>query len=158
MDFRSILLPLQLDRLCIHSQVDLSLVKLNKNPENFKQAAQALKKKRDERLEARDHLHLDPSERANFIMTLLYKDLGLDEASDALDQPLFSDLLSFAIEFLGVWAMSMDDEGLTSLVKKLSRVHYSLHYSYPDNHPALGPHREEHERIWKERIERKLST
>ena len=129
-------------------------MKRNNSPEAFKKAAEALKKKRDAHLDERDSLYLSPSERANLVITMIFMQLDLEEPKDAIEQPVFSDLLSFCIEFLGMWALQLDDEGLTRLVKQLSRTFYILHYSYPDGHPALGPHRDEHEKIWMKRIER----
>lgn len=127
-------------------------------PSDFIQKAASLKKKRDVHVELRDKKYLSPDERASFVLTFLLKKLGMDlqdgtiAAREALEQPLYSDLLSFCVNFIGIWALQMDDEGLTNLAKKLSRTYYSLHYSYPEGHEALMPSREEATKIWLKRI------
>lgn len=118
-----------------------------------------LGKARDQTLshiEKRDAKHLDPSERAELFRSFIFACLDLQDSEDVIAQPLWSDMMSFCIEMIGAWAMEMQvagDDSMVDFAKVLSRGFYTLHYSYPDDHPALGPQREEHEQLWIQRME-----
>ncbi len=108
------------------------------------------------RVKQRDLEHLDPNERADLVNSFIFHALALEDPKDAVEHPLYWDLLSWCVEMIALYAQSLASAGETSLMVPavdLSRMFYSLHYSLPDDSPELGPEREEHEEIWVERIE-----
>lgn len=106
-----------------------------------------------ERIKQRDSTYLDPTSRANLVNTLLFRVLGLEDPKDIIKNPLFWDLVCFCTEVLNVYALQSDEEENLALAKAWSNLIYSRHYSLPDDHNALGPEKEEHEKWWLEMIE-----
>ncbi len=107
-------------------------------------------------IEKRDLKHLDPSERAGLFRDFIFACLDLHDAQDVISQPLWSDIMAFCIEMIGAWTLELEaagDPSMKEFAKVLSRGFYTLHYSYPEDHEALGPSREEHIEIWTKRME-----
>lgn len=104
-----------------------------------------------------DLAHLDPTERAELVNTFLFAALGIDNPKEAVKHPLFWDILCWALELLSLYSLELEiageDEHLKSLMKHLSKYIYSLHYSFPEGQPELGPSREDHRKLWNDRIE-----
>ena len=106
------------------------------------------------RVEDRDSKFLDVVERANFVNTLILLALGLKEPKEVATNPLFCDLVCYSTEFLNAFALRSEDKDLLILAKAWSNQVHSIHYSYLDEMNALGPPREEYEKVWDERLER----
>lgn len=104
------------------------------------------------RIAARDASHLSPEERAELVLTFIYAALGLDNTRDLIHQPLYSDLMYFALNMLNMHSISIQDEDLIDMMKAVNSHMYATHYSLPEDSPALGPSRDEHKEIWEERI------
>jgi hypothetical protein len=104
-------------------------------------------------IKERDHKHLDPSERAEFVNTFFFHALGLDSGEDFVENPLYWDLIMYANEMILLYAFGIQDEQLLALMKHVNSHLYSLHYSIPGDSPELGPSRDEHKRVWEKRIE-----
>jgi hypothetical protein len=106
-----------------------------------------------EKISQRDLKHLDPSERAELVNSFIFSALAITDSRQAIEHPLFWDLLCWATNILAIFAQASEDQTTLEIVRVLNKHFYSLHYSFPDREPELGPGREEHERIWAERIE-----
>ena len=107
------------------------------------------------RVDSTDEAHLDPAQRAELVNTFIFHALGLEDPKDVIAQPLYWDLICYNIEMLKLYAINMEDEGLVAAVKILHSFMHSAHYSGVIGEESfLGPSREEHERLWVERIER----
>ena len=107
------------------------------------------------RVDSTDEAHLDPAQRAELVNTFIFHALGLEDPMDVIAQPLYWDLICYNIEMLKLYAINMEDEGLVAAVKILHSFMHSAHYSGVIGEESfLGPSREEHERLWVERIER----
>lgn len=106
-----------------------------------------------QRVKSRNREHLSPTDRADFINSLIHLSLGLDSPKDVATNPLYWDIVCFATEFLNLFALQSEDEEILLLAKAFNERIYSLHYSYPDGMNALGPAREVHESIWLSRLE-----
>lgn len=104
------------------------------------------------RMEDRDDHHLDPTERAEVVQEFLFVALGLDGPEDAVENPLFWDLISYASQVFAAYAIQSEDGEALDLAKKLSHYVHSRHYSVGDNHPILGPGKEKHLKVWVKRI------
>lgn len=105
------------------------------------------------RIEDRDKKFLSPNERAEYVNTFIFMALGLEDAKDMIEQPLYFDLICYNFEMLNLFALGVEDEHLVKLMKVVSSHMYSTYYSLPDDHEMLGPSREEHTKLWQERIE-----
>lgn len=103
---------------------------------------------KDERIKRRDKAHLDPGERADLVNSFLFDALGLESVEALVSNPMLWDLVSYATEFIGLYAIQSGDEKLETLAKMWSKQIYSLHYSVPDGHEILGPDRETHVERW----------
>lgn len=103
-----------------------------------------------------DENSLSPSERATFVNSLIFHALGLEGAEDAVQQPLYWDLICYCMEMLNIYVVQtcMDTEDRDSIVnlKKLNSFIYSIHYSLPDDSPMLGPGKLAHTQIWGDRL------
>lgn len=114
-----------------------------------------IRKQMEDRIEKRDEKHLDPAERTRYVQAVLFTALGLKDPDDILDQAVtIWDILCFCTEYIGFYAVVIGEERLLTLAKAWSREIYSIHYSLPDDHEALGPDRETHEEDWQRVIER----
>lgn len=103
------------------------------------------------RIRERDLNHLPPEERAHRFKTFVFEALGKDLAEEKLDPPLLWDLICFANEVMGVTMIGSQDEEMIAVQKIVSNYIYSVHYSLPDNDPALGPNSLEHDQLWMDR-------
>jgi hypothetical protein len=103
-----------------------------------------------------DNLHLDPSQRATYVNSLIFHALGLEGAKDAVEQPLYWDLICYCMEMLNIYVVQtcMDTEDRDTIVtlKKLNSFIYSIHYSLPEDSPMLGPDKLAHTQLWEERL------
>ena len=103
------------------------------------------------RIIERDKEYLSPRERADLINTFLFEALGLDSPKDVIRHPLYWDLTCFCTEFLNLFALQSEDQRLLKSTISTNNWIYSFHYSV-DESAALGPGKEEHEKIWHDRI------
>jgi len=107
------------------------------------------------RVNSTDEAHLDPGQRAELVNTFIFHALGLDDPKDAAEQPLYWDLLCYSFQMLSLYAIQMQDEEFTLNVRQMDGFMHGIHYSgVIEEEGFLGPSRDEHERIWVERIER----
>lgn len=117
---------------------------------NSKNLASFMKAKMSEM----DEHHLEPKERADLVNSFIFHALGLDDPKDVIEQPLYWDLLCYCFQMLSSHAIALGDEGFLGVIKALNSYMHSIHYSGAVGEDTfLGPEREEHERIWVERIE-----
>lgn len=116
-----------------------------------------LKARAEDRVNSVNEDYLEPEARADYVNSLFFHALGLHEPSDMIEQPLYWDLVSFSIHFIGHWAQVSQSEDIINLVRAINSYFYSMHYGFDSNHPALGPGVEAHRKIWKDRLE-KLTT
>jgi hypothetical protein len=105
------------------------------------------------RISDRDSKHLDPGERAELVNSFIWTALGIEDPKDAIEHPLYWDLLCWCEQMLLLFAMSVEHQELLGLMKLVQKQWMSLHYSLPDGEPELGPSKEEHEKLWTERID-----
>ena len=109
-----------------------------------------------ERVEEIDEKHLDPSQRATFVNSLIFHALGLKGAEDAVQQPLYWDLICYCMEMLNIYVVQTctDTEDRETIVtlKKLNSFIYSIHYSLPEDSPMFGPGKLAHVQIWEDRL------
>jgi len=104
-----------------------------------------------------DEAHLDPGQRADLVNSFIFHALGLEDPKDVIEQPLYWDLLCYNVEMLSLYAVNMEDENLVNAIKLVNSYIYSVHYAGVKGEDSfLGPARDEHEKIWVERIERFL--
>jgi len=107
------------------------------------------------RMHQMDEAHLDLDQRAELVNTFIFHALGLVEREDVIEQPLYWDLLCYCFQMLLRYAVELGDEGFLLAMKQINSFMHSAHYSgVVGEEGFLGPEREEHERIWVERIER----
>jgi len=110
------------------------------------------------RMEVVDGKHLSVDQRASLVNSLIFHALGLTKPADAVEQPLYWDLICYSMEMLSIFIVQTcegtNDYKTIETVKRLNAFIYSIHYSLSDNDAMLGPGREEHEEIWLERLER----
>lgn len=105
------------------------------------------------RVEDRDSKYLDPTERANFVNTLILLALGFEDPKGAAQNPLYWDLVCYSTEFLNLFALQTEDKEIMAIAKAWSNKIFSLHYSYDDDMNALGPSREEYGEVWISRLD-----
>jgi len=102
-----------------------------------------------------DEHHLDPDQRAELVNTFIFHALGLTDPKDVIEQPLYYDLLCYCFQMLLKYAVSIEDENFFLAMKHVNTFMHSAHYSGAIGEDSfLGPERDEHERIWVERIEK----
>ena len=104
------------------------------------------------RIASRDARHLDPVERAELVNEFIFKALRLED-NDGITNPLYWDLLSYCVQMYLRYAVQVDDEILQKISAQINSDFMSKHYSVPDDHAILGPERETHKQLWKDRIE-----
>lgn len=109
------------------------------------------------RLDEVDEHHLDPGQRAELVNTFIQHALGLSNPKEAIEQPLYWDIMCYCFQMISHYAVQMQDEEFLLAVKQVHNFMHSVHYSGVIGEDSfLGPERDEHERIWVERIERFL--
>lgn len=100
------------------------------------------------RVEAMDAEYLSPTERANLVNTFIFNVLGFSDPKDVLENPRFWDLVCYASQILAVAGMKSGKGDLLDMSVMISNYIHSLHYSLPEDSPALGPGRESHAKLW----------
>ncbi len=106
------------------------------------------------KMDETDEHHLDPGQRAELVNTFIFHALGLDDPKDQAGEPLHWDLMCYSFQQLSRFAIQIQDENFMLAVKQVHSFMHSLHYSGAvGEEEFLGPARDEHERIWVERIE-----
>lgn len=105
------------------------------------------------RIAERDKLHLSPNERAERVNTFIFLALGYEDPADVIKQPLYFDLICYCFEMLNLYALGSQDEVLAQLTQVINKHMYSQYYSLDNDNKILGPDKETHINIWKERIE-----
>lgn len=109
------------------------------------------------RVEQMDEAHLDPGQRAELVNTFIQHALGITEKEEGIEQPLYWDMICYCSKMLQLHGMahSGSDPELMKLLLLINEKLEHMHYSGAVGEDSfLGPEREEHERIWVERIER----
>jgi len=106
------------------------------------------------RMNSTDEAHLDPGQRAELVNTFILYALGLTDPKEAAEQPLHWDLLCYCFQMISLYAIQMQDEGFTLAVRQVHNFMHGIHYSgVIEEDLFLGPARDEHEKIWVDRIE-----
>lgn len=109
------------------------------------------------RVNEMDEAHLDPAQRAELVNTFIQYALGMRGKEEGIGQPLYWDLICYCFKMLQLHGMAhsgVDPELMKLLLiidEKLEHIHYS---GVLGESSFLGPGREEHEKLWVERIER----
>lgn len=99
-----------------------------------------------------DEKHLDPEQRATLVHTFLLAALGKEILPDPITgDSLWWDMVCFSLEFTNQCVSNMGIEEAMLAQKVINDLVYNIHYS--TSMKALGPGRDEEERIWVERIE-----
>ena len=105
------------------------------------------------RIKQMDAAKLSPTERAEFIYQLV-KEAAIGDSIEFKEIPW--DLLCFSVEWIGSYAIMVQDEDLLSLAKLVTQYVYSLHYSFDPKldvtSTIIGPDREIHKKAWEKRI------
>jgi len=100
-----------------------------------------------------DEAHLDPQDRANLINEFFALALDLDKPEDIVQYPLYWDILCFCFEMLNGFILQMEEKPVMQAAQFINNYMYSIHYSGAVGETDfLGPNREEHEKIWRDRI------
>jgi len=108
-----------------------------------------------ERMKNVDEAHLDPDQRAELVNSFIFHALGLNDPKDVIEQPLYWDLLCYCFEMLLKYAIVREDRNTLLAMKQVNSFMHSAHYSGRIGEDSfLGPDRDEHEKIWVERIEK----
>lgn len=101
-----------------------------------------------------DEKHLDPEQRAQLVNTFIINALGYPNGyPDPSTNNLHWDLTCFCVEFMNRFAQNIGAEPLLVAQKVISDLVYNLHYDVNTKSEALGPGRDEEEKVWVERIE-----
>jgi hypothetical protein len=106
-----------------------------------------------------DEAHLDPQDRANLVNEFFALTLDLEKPEDIVQYPLYWDILCFCFEMLNGFILQMEDKNVIRAARFINDYMYSIHYSGEVNETDfLGPSREDHEKIWAERIAKFISV
>jgi hypothetical protein len=95
-------------------------------------------------IEARDAKHLGIYERALLVNDFIEGLLG----TNLYENPYNWDIFCWSCVMFTIFAQFLGREDSLKLASEINRFVQLVHYSFPDSHPALGPSREEHTRIW----------
>jgi len=113
----------------------------------------------EKRVELVDKGFLSPPERAQYVRDLIVAAIQDDIQTDQVNAAAFGwDLICFANEIMNMFALGKEEDDLFRLQYNMNVIIYSTHYlgDSKDNVLMKSPARDEHEKIWKERIERVL--
>jgi hypothetical protein len=110
------------------------------------------------KIAATDAKHLDPAERAELVNSFFFYALGLTNAEDMIEHPLYWDLLCYCVNFVLLFAYSAEDTELLDLMILVNNHVCSLHYAMPEGSPEFGLPRDEHTELWHSRIKSHISS
>jgi hypothetical protein len=105
--------------------------------------------KLNERIKARDTIHLDPTERAQFVHELIFWALDLEDSDDAaISGYVLWDILCYCTHLFGQYALALEDPDLAVMARTINTWVFSAHYNFDETSAQLGPQRDKHIEFW----------
>ena len=107
----------------------------------------------EDRVARRDLLHLDPTERAQFVHELIFWALELEDSADAaISGYVLWDILCYAVHLIGQYSMVLEDDEFSIMARAINAWLFTMHYNLDDTALQLGPSRDKHIEFWKDQI------
>jgi hypothetical protein len=105
--------------------------------------------KMDERIEQRDALKLDPTERAQFVHELIFWALDLeDDADSAIGGYILWDVLCYCVHLINQYAIALGDDDFMLMARAINTWLFTMHYNMDESEIQLGPQRDKHIEFW----------